>query len=178
MTSPIFPPARSAALLLATAILVPSPVADAAGWQPADWRSFFHGSSTQPKSPPPELRAKVSRAEGVSADPVIESFLNELADALMARDGKRLSPRLSAKYAIAGLPGSEDAREVFQQAIERIPGPLEMSVGAVSLEKNGDRLASVEFTYPKEVKKPKRFRFDAEGKLLASDLFAIKVEQH
>lgn len=165
------PAALSSAILLAAFALTPLPAA-------ADWRSFFHGNATPPKSPPPEQRASVSRAGGVAADATVEDFLRELADALMARDAKRLLPRLSAKYAIAGLPGGQNPREVFAQAIERIPGPLEMEVLGVTVEKNGERLASVEFRYPKDVKKSKLLRFDAEGRLLASDLFAIRVEQH
>ena len=167
------PRRRFAMALMATALITMSSPAPA-----VDWRSFFHGDAAQPKSPPPEKRAQVGRAEGIVADSRLDSFLNDLADALMARDGKRLLPRLSAQYAINGLPTSQSPRDVFVQAIERIPSPLDMEVRAVSSEKDGARVATVEFRYATGEPKAKRFRFDADGKLIASDLFAIRVEQY
>ena len=159
--------------LMATALATMSLSASA-----VDWRSLFHGETATPKSPPPEKRARVLRAEGLKADAQIEDFLNELADALMARDGKRLLPTLSPRYAITGLPASQNPRDVFVQAIERIPGPLDMEVRTVSTEQDGSRLTTVELRFPKGEAKIKRFRFEADGKLIASDLFIIRVEQH
>lgn len=143
-----------------------------------DWRGLVHGNAAAPpKSPPPAQRARLMRAEGVQADAMVEAFLNDFADALMARDGQRMLPRLSKKYVIAGLPASEDPRVVFVQAIERVPGPSEMEIKAVSQEKEGDRLATVEFRYAGAPAKSRRIRLDAEGRLVASDLFNIRVEQ-
>jgi hypothetical protein len=36
------------------------------------------------------------------------------------------------------------------------------------------RVAQADFRYPKDVVKSKTFRFDATGRLLASDLFQLK----
>ena len=87
-------------------------------------------------------------------------------------------PTPSQHYAITGLPASQNPRDVFVHAIERIPGPLEMEVRTVSTERDGSGLATVELRFPKGEAKTKRFRFEADGKLIASDLFAIRVEQH
>lgn len=172
------PQSLLSATLLAGAMVLAINGAAAAGWQPVDWKSFFHGSAAPPKSPPPESRPRLSRADGIKPDAMVDAFLEGLADALMARDAKSLLPRLSARYTVAGLPASENPRDVFAQAIERVPGPLEMEVRLVSTEKDGDRLATVEFRYPRDVTKTRRLRFDADGRLVASDLFAIRVESH
>ena len=143
----------------------------------ADLRSFFHGDPTPPpKAPPPKQLATVSNAPGVPNDPQIDAFLRSLASAIKARDAAPMLPQLSAQYAIDDLPADRKSGEFFQQAVERIPGPVEIVI--VSIEKrDATRTAKTEFHYGDGNIKPKTFRFDAAARLVWSDLFALKTQR-
>ena len=143
----------------------------------ADLRSFFHGEpATPPKAPPPKQLATVSIAQGVMSDPQIDAFLRALASAIKARDGTPMLAQLSSQYTIDDLPSDRKPGEFFQQAVERIPGPVEIVI--VSIEKRDAlRIAKTEFRYGDGNVKPKTFRFDAAAKLVWSDLFALKTQR-
>ncbi len=145
--------------------------------QVADLRSFFHGDPPPvPKAPPPKQLAVVSTAQGVATDVQIESFLRGFADAIKARDGKALLPRLSEKYTIDNLPSGMKAGDFFLQAIEQITGPNEIVI--TSLEsKHNIRTAKIEFRYSADKIKSRTFQFDAAGKLLWSDLFTLQSQR-
>ncbi len=140
----------------------------------ADWKSFFHGDPPpRVKAPPPVARAIVSSLPGTPPDPQVESFLRAFADALMARDGTMLLPRVSAKYAVDDMPDDARASDFLLQAIEKLPGPAQMVIQSVQAQA-GVRTARVEFHYDSGKSRLKTFRFDAEGRLLGSDLFTLK----
>jgi hypothetical protein len=140
----------------------------------ADLRSFIHGESVEPakKAPPPNVTAVVSTAAGVTPDKQVEDFLRAFAEALKAREGSRMLPRLSEKYTMADLPEGHKASEFFVMGVNKTPGPTELVVQSV-VSKGTIRIAKVEFHFPTNVKM-KTFKFDADGKLLASDLFTLK----
>ncbi|MEO8104333.1 MAG: hypothetical protein ABI790_17600 [Betaproteobacteria bacterium] len=143
-------------------------------WQVADLRSFFHGDPSPPaKAPPPKQLAVVSTAQGVAADAQIEGFLRGFADAIKARDGKALLPRLSEKYTIDDLPSGLKAGDFFLQAIEQITGPNEIVITALE-SRNNIRTAKIEFRYNADKIKSRTFQFDAAGRLLWSDLFTLQ----
>lgn len=145
--------------------------------QVADLRSFFHGEPPPvPKAPPPRQLAVVTTANGVSADAQIENFMRAFADAIKAREGNPMLPRLSEKYAIDDLPGDKKPGDLFIQAIERIPGPAEIIIKSVE-KQNNMRIAKMEFRYSADNVKLKTFHFDAGGKLLWSDLFKLQVQR-
>jgi hypothetical protein len=139
----------------------------------AGWQSFFHGDPPPlAKSPPPKQLAVVSTQAGTKPDPQVESFLRLLADAVMARDGAMLLPRVSDKYAIEDLPDDATASDFLLQAIAKMPGPTEMAI--LSVETTGAaRTAKVEFRYGMDKAKLRTFRFDAGGKLLGCDMFSL-----
>jgi hypothetical protein len=121
------------------------------------------------------VTATVAYATGVVADPQVDGFLRGFADALKARDGRPLLPRLSEQYAIADLPEGHQAPDLFLQAVDRLPGPTEILIQ--SIEKVGDvRTARAEFRYANNTVKPRTLKFDAAGRLLSSDLFALKFQ--
>ncbi len=146
------------------------------GWQTADLKSFFHGEPEPPKAPPPKTTADVSTADGIAPDKQIEDFFRAFADAVKAREGNRMRPRLSDKYQIADLPEGHQAPDFFVQAVDRTPGPEAIIIRSIE-PKGSARVAKVEMHYPDKVK-VKTFKFDAEGKLLASDLFTLKRVEH
>ena len=143
----------------------------------ADLRSFFHGDPpVPPKAPPPKQLATISLAPGLVTDPQIEAFLRALAGAIKARDGAVILPQLSAQYVIDDLPSDRKPSEFFVQAVERIPGPVDIKI--VSIDKrDATRTAKTEFRYGDGNVKPKAFRFDAANKLVWSDLFALKTQR-
>jgi hypothetical protein len=143
----------------------------------ADLRSFFHGDPPiPPKAPPPKQLATISIAPGVVNDPQIEAFLRALAGAIKARDGSTVLQQLSAQYAIDDLPPDRKPGEFFLQAVERIPGPVDIVI--VSIDKHSTtRTAKTEFRYGDGNIKPKTFRFDAAAKLVWSDLFALRTQR-
>ncbi len=144
--------------------------------QVADLRSFFHGDPPPvPKAPPPKVLATVSTDAGAAASPTIEAFFRALAEAVKARDGKPMLARLAAKYSIDDLPRDLKPGDFFQQAMERIPGPSAIVIKSVEQQGNV-RVVHVEFRYDAPPAKLKVFRFDAEGKLLWSDLFRLQTQ--
>ena len=169
------------ACVVALMIFTTSAPSMAAGakWQAVDLRSFFHGEpAPPPKAPPPKQLAVISTAPGITADAQVERFLRGLADAIKAREGKPMLAQLSSKYAIDDLPPDRKPTEMFLQAIEQIAGPTEMVV--TSLDRPGViRVAKVEFRFgaEREKSKTKTFEFDADGKLLRSDLFKLQIKQ-
>jgi hypothetical protein len=170
--------AKSITLLFAFVLGIVPITASSAIYGPdlqfADLRSFFHGDPPPvPKAPAPKQLAVVSTAQGVAADAQIESFLRSFADAIKARDGKSLLPRLSEKYSIDDLPRGMKAGDFFLQAIEQITGPNEIII--TSLESNNNiRTAKIEFRYSTDRIKSRTFQFDTAGKLLWSDLFTLQ----
>ncbi len=135
---------------------------------------WLHGDPPpQPKAAPPRQLAQVSTASAVVVDVAVESFLRELAAALMARDGRPLLARLSEQYGIDDLPAGEKPSAYFLQAVERLPGPQSMTVQSV-VGSGAFRVASVEFRYSTERADVKALGFDAAGRLVHSDLFRLK----
>jgi hypothetical protein len=144
----------------------------------ADWREWLHGTpAPPPKAPPPQQLATVSAASEAARDPQVESFLRALADAIKARDGQPMVPRLSDAYAIDGLEGRAKPADLFVQAVERVPGPTEIVVESVEREAN-TVTARAEFRYASAEAKKRTFRFDRTGRLVWSDFFTLKVERH
>lgn len=162
-------------LLLAPALLSAASLPLVPQLPLADLKSFFHGEPAMPpKSPAPKVTATVSTADGVAVDKPVEDFLRALAAAIKARDGQRMLPRLSDQFEIPNLPEGLKAPAMFAQGIDRTPGPTALVVLSVeSREKL--RVAKVEFHYA-AIAKTKTFSFDADGKLLTSDLFAVKLQ--
>jgi hypothetical protein len=143
--------------------------------QLADLKTFFHGEpATPPKAPRPKVTATVSTAEGVKADAQIETFLRALATAIQLRDGKRMLPRLAANFSMGAMPDGIEAPAAFAQGIGRIAGPTEIFVRSIE-SKNGERTAQIEFRYPNQTRN-KTMTFTADGKLLSTDLFTVKIE--
>ena len=162
-------------LLLSAAI--PAAVVSAAHRQVADLKSFFHGEpATQPKAPPPAVTASVATAPGVAVDPQVEDFLRAFAAAIKARDGAPMTARLAPQYSVPDLPEGFKASDIFVMGIERTPGPEAITIQSVET-KGPVRTAKVEIRYANKTVQ-KTLRFDAAGKLLASDLFKITIEQH
>jgi len=140
----------------------------------ADWKSFFHGDPPPfVKAPPPKQLARVSTAPGVQPDPQVESFLRAFADALMAREGSMIVPRLSERYTVDGAPDDAKASDFMVQAIGKMPGPERIVIRSVEAS-GGTRIAKTEFHFGPDNMKLKTFRFDADGKLLESDLFSLR----
>jgi len=137
----------------------------------AEW---FHGAPPpRPKAPPPDKAAIVSRAAGVPPDAQVEDFLRAMAAAIKTRDGKSMVPRLAERYSVDDLPGGLKASDFFVQAIEQLPGADEIVIHSIAMQ-GGVRIAQTDFRFPKDVIKSHTFRFDADGRLLASDLFKLK----
>lgn len=141
----------------------------------AEW---LHGTPPpRPKAPPPDKLAVVRRATGAAADGQVEDFLHALALSIKARDGKPMLPRLADRYTIDDLPSGFKAADLFVQAMEQTPGPDEIILRSVAVQ-SGVRIAQTEFRLPKGVVKSVSFRFDADGRLLGSDLFKLKRQEH
>lgn len=142
-----------------------------------DLRSFFHGDPPPPpKAPPPKQLAVVSTTAGVTPDRQVEEFMRAFADAIKSREGKPMLSRLSEKYLIDALPEGKKPGDFFMQAIETMPGPTEIIIKSIEMQ-NDIRTARIDFRYSADNVKLKTFRFDAGGKLLWSDLFALKRQQ-
>ena len=137
----------------------------------AEW---LHGTPPpRPKAPPPDKVAAVSLATGVAPDAQVEDFLRALAAAIKARDGKSMLPRLADRYTVEALPEGLKASDFFVQAIEQLPGADEIVVRSIS-PAGGVRSVQTDFRFPKSVVKSRTFRFDVDGRLLASDLFKLQ----
>jgi hypothetical protein len=143
-----------------------------------DLRSLFHPDPpVPPKAPPPKELARVSFANDAARDPQVETFMRALAEAIKAREGKPMLARLSDRYAIDALPEGSKAPDLFVQAVERIPGPIEIVIQGV--DRAGEvRSARTEFRYAAAPAKARTFRFDAAGRLVWSDLFVLRVERN
>jgi hypothetical protein len=166
----------SAGVALAAACLGPG-VACASGtpaFMRADWKSWLHGDPpAPPKAAAPATLARVSVAPDVPSDPRIEAFLQALARGIKDRDARALRPLLSQRYTVDDAPDSVDAAALFAQAIEQLPGPVEIVL--TGIEARGDvRIARVEFRYADGAAKQRQLRFDVDGRLVASDLFSVR----
>ncbi len=162
-------------LIFAPALLSAAPLSLVAQLPLADLKSFFHGEPAMPpKSPAPKVSATVSTAEGVATDKPAEDFLRALATAIKARDGQSMLPRLADKFEIPNLPDGLKSPAIFAQGIDRTPGPTALVVLAIEA-RGATRVAKVEVRYA-AVAKTKSFTFDADSKLLTSDLFAVKLQ--
>ncbi len=170
-------------LALKAAVLAPLPNQPAAPAAPVQMAAsslaeLFHGKpATQRKALPPRQRAVIAWDASSTRDAAVEAFLNAYADALMARDAKGLEPLVSRQYTVEGLPDGVAPLGVLRQAIEQMPGPTRIQVQSVTAGAAG-RVARAEFRYERGEPKVRNIRFDDKGKLLASDLFAIKLQAH
>ena len=143
-----------------------------------DWRSLLHGNAEMPpKAPPPNYVVEVSTGTGAAKDAEIEAFMRGLADAFKTREARPMVARLSDKYTIDSLPVDSAAPELFVTAVERIPAPTEIVIQGIE-RAGATRVATTEFRYGTAPAKAKTFRFDAAGRLLWSDLFAVNVKRH
>jgi len=138
-----------------------------------DWFAALHGAAPRgTKAPPPPTLAVVSTAPGVPADPQVESFLKALAAAVKARDGALLAPRLSTRYAVDGLPPGAKPADAMAQALEQMRGPEQIVVESVA-HADGLRTVKARFRYGASPDSIKTLVLDANGDLLASDLFHV-----
>jgi hypothetical protein len=164
--------------MLAVTIAPPGGHAHAANMQKVDLRSFFYGTPpAPPKAPPPTALAVITTAPGVTNDARIEDFFRAFATALKARDGKSMLARLSDKYRIDGLPDDQKPADFFEQAVERIPGPTEMVIKSITL-KDAIRSVQIDVRYGPDLVKTRNFKFDAQTRLLWSDLFRLQTQTH
>jgi hypothetical protein len=139
-----------------------------------DLGRMLHGAPAQaPKAAPPAQMAQVGRAPGVAADEAVEAFLRALAVALKARDGQPMRSLLSDHYTVTDTTPGEKSAELFVIAVERIASPEQMVLQQV-MQQDGQRIERVELRFSNERDSSKTFRFDAAGKLLASDLFVAR----
>lgn len=162
-------------------VAIPAAVVSAASLAPArqtaDLKSFFHGEPVAPpKAPPPKVTATVATAEGVTPDQQVEDFFRAFAAAVKAREGAPMVARLADKYTIADLPEGGKAADFFVMGVERTPGPEAITIQSIEL-KGAVRTVKAEIRYSTKVA-VKTFRFDAAGRLLASDLFTLKRAEH
>lgn len=152
--------------LVALSLLAPAPAL-------ADWKSFFHGDPPPfVKAPPPKELAAVSFSPGAEPDPQVESFMRALAGALMARDAAPVLKRLSERYTVEGAPDGMKPADFMAQAVGKMRGPSRIVIRSVQ-HAAGVTVAVAEFHYGPDKVNVKTFRFDADGNLLASDLFAL-----
>jgi hypothetical protein len=140
----------------------------------ADLKSWLHGTPPAPSPGPPDAKAAaVSFAPNVAADKQVLDFLNAFAEALRVHDGKSLKPFLAGAYTVDGLPEEHDPVDFFMQAMVKVKAPDEIVVTAI--ERDGDnRTAKMEFRSAERGTKERTFKFDANGKLLSADFFALK----
>jgi hypothetical protein len=141
----------------------------------ADLKTWLHGTPPAPTPGPPDAKAAaVSFATGVTPDKQILDFMNAFAEAMRIHDGKSLKPLLSDRYAIEDLPEEQgSAADFFMQAMVRVKAPDEIVVTGV--EREGEtRIAKMEFRSAERGTKERRFKFDANGKLLSADFFTLK----
>lgn len=140
----------------------------------ADLKSWLHGASPKPSPGPPDAKAAVvSFAPNVAEDKQILDFLKAFAEAMRIHDGKTLQPLLAGAYAIEGLPDEHDPVDLFLQAMVIVKAPDELVVTGIerAAEK---RVARIDFRSTERGTKQRSFKFDADGKLLSADFFALK----
>jgi hypothetical protein len=140
----------------------------------ADLKSWLHGTPPAPTPGPPDAKAAtVSFAANVTPDKQVLDFMQTFAEAMRIHDGKSLKPLLSDRYAIEDLPEDRSAADFFMQAMVVVKAPEEIVVTAI--EREGDvRAAKMEFRSTERGTKERAFKFDANGKLLSANFFALK----
>ncbi len=140
----------------------------------ADLKSWLHGAPPAPSPGPPDAKAAaVSFAPNVTEDKQIIDFLKAFAEAMRVHDGKTLKPMLADAYAIEGLPEEHNPVDFFMQAMVKVRAPDEIVV--TGIERAGEtRVAKMEFRSTERGTKERTFKFDANGKLLGADFFALK----
>ena len=141
----------------------------------ADLKTWLHGAPPPPPTPgPPDAKAAtVAFAPNVTPDKQILDFMNAFAEAMRIHDGKSLKPLLSDRYAIEDLPEEHSATDFFMQAMVKLKAPDEIVI--TGIEREGEtRSAKMEFRSAERGTKERRFRFDANGKLLSADFFTLK----
>jgi hypothetical protein len=138
----------------------------------------LHGvPAPRPPGPPEAVAAKVSFAADVAPDPQVRDFLEAFAEAIRIHNGAGFKPRLSARYAIEGLPPEADASDFFLQAVAKSKGAKEIVVR--SIESRGDlRVVTAEFRTAEGSSKNRTFQFDADGRLVSADFFSLQRQAH
>src|SRR3954447_1229289 len=140
----------------------------------ADLKTWLHGAPPAPTPGPPDAKAAtISFAPNVTDDKQIIDFLKAFAEAMRIHDGKTLKPMLAEAYAIEGLPEELNPVDFFMQAMVKVKAPDEIVV--TGIERAGEtRVAKMEFRSAERGMKERTFKFDANGKLLSADFFALK----
>jgi hypothetical protein len=140
----------------------------------ADLKTWLHGAPPAPSPGPPDAKAAVvSFAPNVADDKQILDFLKAFAEAMRVHDGKSLKPMLADAYTIDGLPDEHNPVDFFMQAMVIVKAPDEIVV--TGIERDGERRAAkLEFRSTERGTKQRTFKFDANGKLLSADFFALK----
>jgi hypothetical protein len=140
----------------------------------ADLKSWLHGAPPAPSPGPPDAKAAlVSFAPNVADDKQILEFLKAFAEAMRVHDGKSLKQMLADAYAIEDLPDEHNPVDFFMQAMVIVKSPDEIVV--IGIERDGERrVAKLEFRSTERGTKQRTFKFDANGKLLSADFFALK----
>lgn len=140
----------------------------------ADLKSWLHGAPPAPTPGPPDAKAAaVSFGPNVAPDKQILDFLNAFAEGLRVHDGKALKPLLSEAYSIDDLPEEHNPVDFFMQAMVKVKAPDEIVVTGIEREGAG-RTAKMEFRSAERETKERTFKFDANGKLLSADFFALR----
>jgi hypothetical protein len=140
----------------------------------ADLKSWLHGTPPAPTPGPPDAKAAtVSFAANATPDKQVLDFIQTFAEAMRIHDGKSLKPLLSDRYAIEDLPEERSAADFFMQAMVIVKAPEEIVVTAIERE-GGVRTAKMEFRSTERGTKERTFKFDANGKLLSANFFALK----
>jgi len=140
----------------------------------ADLKTWLHGAPPAPSPGPPDAKAAtVSFAANVTPDKQILDFMNAFAEAMRIHDGKSLKPLLSESYSIEGLPEEHNAADFFMQAMVKIKAPDEIVITGIASERE-TRFVKMEFRSTERGTKERTFKFDAKGKLLSADFFALK----
>ena len=140
----------------------------------ADLKTWLHGAPPAASPGPPNARAaNVLFAPNVTPDKQILDFMNAFAEAMRVHDGKTLKPFLSESYSIEGLPEEHSAADFFMQAMVKVKAPDEIVIVSVTSEGEA-RIAKMEFRSAERATKERTFKFDAKGKLLSADFFALK----
>jgi hypothetical protein len=139
------------------------------------WLTWLHGAPPAPTPGPPDAKAAtISFAAGITPDKQILDFMNAFAEAMRVHDGKSLKPLLSDRYAIEDLPEEHgSATDFFMQAMVKVKAPDEIVITGIVRE-GETRVAKMEFRSAERGTKERRFKFDANGKLLSADFFTLK----